>query len=151
MNLMPKFGQKSIQKLEQADPRLQRICSELIKEFDFTVIHTYRTPEEQLSIYKKGRKLIAGKWTKVGTTFTNLDGKTKKSFHNYLPSYAIDIYPYPIDLKDTNRFNEMGKRFKEIATKMDIPIEWGGDWKMRDLGHFQIPKKNWNDNIEGMF
>lgn len=148
---MPKFSQRSKDLLEQADPRLQRICNELIKEFDVTVRFTYRTQAEQFAIYRKGRELINGKWIKTGTTFTNLDGKIRKSYHNYLPSYAVDIYPYPVDLKNIERFKEMGQRVKEIAVKMNIPIEWGGDWNMKDYGHIQIPKKNWKDNIDGFF
>ena len=33
---------------------------------------------------------------------------------------------------------------KEVAAKLDIPIEWGGDWKkFPDGPHFQLPKKQY--------
>jgi peptidoglycan L-alanyl-D-glutamate endopeptidase CwlK len=141
---MPTLSKRSLAKLEQADERLQSICMELIKDFDFSVIHTYRTPEEQMNIYKKGRTYRENKWVKTGVTFTNMDGKVKKSYHNYLPSYAMDLYPFPLDLKDIKRFKEMGARVKQIAKDLNIPIEWGGEWKtLKDWGHFQIPKAEW--------
>lgn len=136
---MPKFSQKSLDRLEQADDRLQLICFEAIKLIDFSVLYSYRTPEEQRRLYAKGR-------TQPGRKVTNMDGITKRSYHNYLPSYAVDLAPYPVDWADINRFKQLAKVIKEVAAKLQIPIEWGGDWKsLKDYPHFQIPKKNWND------
>lgn len=142
---MPKFSQRSILTLEQADERLQKICNEAIKEIDFVVSYSYRTSEEQFSLYKKGRRLESGKWVKVGKTVTDKDGKFNKSYHNYLPSYAVDLVPFPVDWKDIDRFKELGAVIKKVAEKLGIEIEWGGDWKtFKDYPHFQIPKKNWD-------
>ena len=141
---MPKFSEKSLSRLEQADERLQRICHEAIKEIDFVVSYSYRTSQEQFELYKKGRRLESGKWVKVGKTVTDKDGKINRSYHNYLPSYAVDLVPYPVDWKDINRFIELSKVIKRIAAKLEIEIEWGGDWKMKDMPHYQIPKKNWD-------
>lgn len=136
---MPKFSQKSLDRLEQADDRLQLICFEAIKLIDFSVLYSYRTPEEQRRLYAKGR-------TQPGRKVTNMDGTTKRSYHNYLPSYAVDLAPYPVDWADINRFKELAKVIKGVAAKLQIPVEWGGDWKsLKDYPHFQIPKKNWND------
>jgi len=72
---MPYFSRASILKLEKADKRLQRICNELIKEFDFAVLETTRTMERQ-------RELLAEKKT-----------MTLQSKHLFFPSKAIDIAP----------------------------------------------------------
>ena len=135
---MPKFSRRSKDNLETADQKLQDLFNEVIKEYDCTIISGHRSPEEQFELYKKGRTLVDGKWTKTGKTVTNLDGYTKKSKHNHFPSKAVDVVPYPVDWNNLKRFEEMGRVVKAKAAEMGISIEWGGDWAMRDYPHFQV-------------
>ena len=128
---MYEFSQRSLDNLKNVDERLVRICNELIKRIDFTVIEGFRTPERQKELYDKG--------------FSKIDGITKKGKHNYSPSLAIDIIPYkkghnPFDgSKESDiMFNELAKQFKEVAKELGINITWGGDWKFIDKPHFQI-------------
>lgn len=141
---MPKFSKSSLSKLETAHPDLQAIMHEAIKEYDFKVIHGTRTPEEQFELFKVGRKEYSpGKWKVVGKTVTQLDGYNKKSRHNYTPSLAVDVVPYPIDWYDIERFEEMAKVIKKIANRLGIKITWGGDWKrFKDYPHFQLDIKD---------
>ena len=44
---MPEFSQKSLNKLNQCHPDLQRLFLEVIKEHDCTIIEGYRTKEDQ--------------------------------------------------------------------------------------------------------
>ena len=32
---------------------------------------------------------------------------------------------------------------KKAAADLKIPLEWGGDWEMRDGPHYQLPWKNY--------
>lgn len=146
---MPTFGKKSLEKLNTAHPKIVKVMNEAIKRFDFTVIHGHRTPSEQFELFKKGRTLQNGQWVKTGSTVTNLDGINKKSNHNYLPSHAVDIVPYPIDWNNIQRFKDMAKVVLEEANKLGIKLVWGADWdmdgnieehKFKDFPHFELDK-----------
>lgn len=129
---MYKFSKRSLDNLYNVDARLVKICNELIKRIDFTVIEGHRSLERQMELYKKGASQI--------------DGVTKKGKHNYLPSLAIDIIPYkkghnPFDgSKESDKmFKELAKEFKAVAKELDIKVTWGGDWKsLVDKPHFQL-------------
>ena len=138
---MPNFGQKSKDKLSTCHPDIQKVLNEAIKRYDFTVLYGNRTIEEQFELFKKGRTLKDGQWVKTGSTVTNLDGKTKKSMHNYSPSLAVDIAPYPIDWDNLERFKEMAKVVLQCAKELGIELTWGGSWKsFPDFPHFQLGK-----------
>jgi len=88
-----------------------------------------------------------GTWKKVGSVVTNIDGKSKKSKHNYLPSLAVDVAPYPIDWNNIQRFKDMAKSYIESAKEEGIKIVWGADWdmdgdikehKLIDYPHFEL-------------
>ena len=128
---MYKFSQRSLDNLKNVDERLVRICNELIKRVDFTVIEGFRSLERQKELYDKG--------------FSKIDGISKKGKHNYSPSLAIDIIPYkkghnPFDgSKESDiMFNNLAKEFKQVAKELGINITWGGDWKFIDKPHFQL-------------
>lgn len=137
---MPRFSQASRDKLATAHPDLQRVLNLAIERIDFTVLYGYRSPSEQMELFKKGRVRENGQWRKVGPTVTNLDGKSKLSKHNYSPSRAVDIAPYPIDWRDLDRFEELAEVVKQCAEELGVSITWGGDWpKFRDYPHFELP------------
>ena len=139
---MPKFGESSLNKLSTCHPDIQKVMNEAIKLFDFTILYGYRNPQEQMELYKVGRKLNdKGVWEIVGKTVTNLDGTAKKSKHNYKPSKAIDIAPYPIDWNDIERFKVMSLVVLKCAKDLNIKLEWGGSWTMRDYPHFELKDK----------
>jgi peptidoglycan L-alanyl-D-glutamate endopeptidase CwlK len=129
---MYNFSQRSLNNLKNVDERLVKICNELIKRVNFTVIEGHRSLERQKELFDKG--------------FSKIDGISKKGKHNYNPSLAIDIIPYkkghnPFDgTKESEKmFNDLAIEFKKVAKELNIKIVWGGDWvSFRDLPHFQI-------------
>ena len=144
---MPKFGNASLQKLATCDTKLQQVMNEVIKRIDISIQFGHRTVQEQQELFAKGRKLVNGKWIKVGKTVTNMDGVVKKSMHNYYPSKAIDITPYPLDWNDINSFIKVKDVVFEEANKLGIKLTWGADWdgdgniaehKLQDYPHYEI-------------
>jgi peptidoglycan L-alanyl-D-glutamate endopeptidase CwlK len=93
-----------------------------ISTVDFTVIEGMRTIERQRQLVAKGAS------------------KTMNSRH--LTGHAVDLAPF-IDGAirwDWPPFHEIADAMKRSALDLDIPIEWGGDWKsFKDGPHFQLP------------
>ena len=128
---MYKFSKQSELKLQKLHKDLQKICTNLIKIYDFTILETYRNKESQDKAFR--------------------DGKSKLQFpnskHNKLPSLAVDIAPYPIDWNDRESFIYMAGLFLGIASQLNIKVRWGGDWNQNnkisdetflDLPHFEL-------------
>lgn len=128
---MPYFGNSSESKLITCDNRLAQICRTIIQYYDFMIIYGYRDENEQNDCYGKGLS------TK----------KFPNSKHNVSPSLAIDIAPYPINWKDTDRFIHLAGMMLIIGYLLGYKIRWGGDWDMdddlhdqtfMDYGHFEL-------------
>jgi peptidoglycan L-alanyl-D-glutamate endopeptidase CwlK len=128
---MPEFSQKSLNKLNTCDERLQRIFHQVINFFDCTILEGHRGQLAQDRAYKEGKSQL--KWP---------EGK-----HNKIPSIAVDVIPYPIDWNDRERMSYFAGFVKGIATSMNINIRWGGDWdsdtqvndnNFDDLVHFEL-------------
>ena len=140
---MYKFSKRSRDNLSTASENLQRLFNEVIKEIDCTVICGHRSPEEQFELFKKGRENKNFKWVVVDKSkvVTNIDGRAKKSNHNYLPSRAVDVVPYPLDWNDLNAFKKLGEVVKRKAKELGIKISWGGDWQtLKDYPHYEEAK-----------
>ncbi len=141
---MPKFSQKSRERLQTCHPELQRLFNEVVRDADCSIMCGHRGKDEQ-------EKAVAAGFSKV---------QYQASKHNSLPSTAVDVWPYPfpgwpdepgIDAKENAKRWEIWGFFagQVIATarQMGISIRWGGDWngnldlrdeKFRDLPHFEL-------------
>ncbi|MFW6242802.1 MAG: M15 family metallopeptidase [bacterium] len=140
---MPEFSQKSAKKLATCHKDLVMLFSQVIKYYDFTVLHGHRTPQEQYELYQKGRD-------KEGDIVTYKDGYENKSKHNYKPSLAVDVITYHSekphfrwDNKDEHQFLGglvMGVYYRlKREGLIKNEIEWGGNWEnFYDPFHFQI-------------
>lgn len=146
---MAKFGETSKKKLSTAERDLQRLFEEVVKTFDCTVLYGHRTPSEQLELYKQGRELKNGEWVLVDRTkkVTNCDGTVNVSMHNYLPSKAVDVVPYPINFNDYKRLYMFVGYVLATANALGIKVRSGADWdgdtqvndqSFNDLAHFEI-------------
>ncbi len=120
---MFKFSKISQSKLDTCDKRIQLICNEAIKVFDFSVLCGHRGEISQDKAYRTGKSQL--KWP---------DSK-----HNKEPSIAVDLAPYPIDWKDIARFYGLAGYIKEAAYSNGLDVIWGGCWDdLKDYGHFEL-------------
>ena len=124
---MPKFGKRSKGNMKGVDAKLQNVFNEVVKEFDCTVTEGVRSQERQ-------NELVA-------------QGKSKTKFGKHVLAKAMDVYPYPVDFKDRDRFHYFGGYVKGIAKSQGVKIRWGGDWDgdfetkdniFDDLCHFEL-------------
>ena len=128
---MYSFGDKSQSILNTADPRLQALCNEVIKHFDFSVIEGTRSLARQKEMYETGKSQI--------------DGITRKGKHNYNPSLAVDLLPYKkghnaFDGSDESElmFWRMLWHFKRASKTLGIPITLGAFWSFKDMPHIEL-------------
>lgn len=134
---MPKFSADSLAQLESCHPDLQTLFHEVVKYFDCKVVEGHRNKADQERAFSAG-----------ASTKHYPDGK-----HNQVPSCAVDVYPYPIQLKNIPRFYWFAgyvlgtaKQLK-LSGKITHDIRCGADWdrdfdindqKLNDLVHFEI-------------
>ena len=143
---MPSFGLKSMTNLQTCHRDLQTVLHEAILYYDFSVVFGHRSTEVQFELYKKGRKLINDRWVvkQANEVVTFKDGTEKRSRHNFEPSKAVDIIPYPSGWSNKKEFYYMAGVIMTIAGQalrkgnIEYAITWGGVWQWKDLPHFQI-------------
>ncbi len=51
---------------------------------------------------------------------------------------AVDVAPYPIDWDDVERFQVVAAYILAAAMRLGVSLEWGGLWRQKDYGHFEI-------------
>jgi hypothetical protein len=125
------YSDSSRARLATCDTRLIKIFNEVIEELDCTILCGRRGKEEQNEAYRLGRS--TKKWP--------------HSKHNKVPSPAVDVVPYPIDWKDLHRMAWFAGWVMRLASQMELPLRWGGDWdqdtftsdhRLVDMPHFEI-------------
>lgn len=136
---MAKFGERSLKNLETCHPDLQRVLNRAIKIIDFSVIEGHRSLERQKKLYDEGKSQI--------------DGIYRKGKHNYEPSLAADILPYPTEVNGVNvwsdsmRFYVLWGVVKACAHEEGVTLRYGGDWdgdgnnkdsNFNDLPHIEL-------------
>lgn len=128
---MPQFSKLSLEQLVTCDERLQRLFMAVVRHYDCVIVYGHRGEAEQNDAFEKGLSRLV--WP--------------DSFHNKLPSLAVDAAPYPINWKDTERFYAFGGFVLGVASQMGLKIRWGADWDrdtevkdqtFNDLMHFEV-------------
>lgn len=123
---MARFGALSQQRLKGAHPLLQQLMVECIKHYDFLILDSQRGRKAQEDAVRRGTSKVS---------FGN-------SAHNWAPSVALDIAPFPLDWHDLARFIELQfDVVRPAAKQLHIPIRQGLDWNMNGL----ITDKEWRD------
>ena len=125
---MYSLGVASRKRLEGVHPDLVKVVERAIEitEIDFTVTEGLRTLARQKELLAAGAS------------------KTLKSRH--LTGHAVDIaalikgrisWDWPL-------YHKLAAAMKAASKELNIPIEWGGDWKtFKDGPHFQLPWKRY--------
>ena len=133
---MPKFSNNSMAKLLSCHPDLQLVMAEVVKHFDCTIVCGRRGKQEQEDAFKAG----------------NSKAHFGQSPHNFFPSLAVDVVPYPVEWQETERMTYFAGFVMATALKHGVELKWGGDWdrdthlsdnRFNDFPHFELA--NWRD------
>ncbi|MEY4475797.1 MAG: M15 family metallopeptidase [Plesiomonas shigelloides] len=122
-----RFGQISEHNLRGIHPDLVLIVRRalILSTLDFRVIEGIRTLERQRQLVRNGRS------------------RTLNSRH--LTGHAVDLAPMinnQIPWEDWSAFYRIAKTMKQAAQQMELPLQWGGDWKkFKDGPHFELPRE----------
>ena len=106
---MPSFGKASLKHYDTLHPDLQKICKEVINDFDFSIICGYRNEEDQNKAFKDGRS----------------NAKFGESLHNEYPSKAVDVIPYPTGFGVLKEQKLLVQHFYAVSYSLRIPIRSG--------------------------
>lgn len=127
------LGQRSLNNLKGVHPDLVKVVHRAIQltQVDFTVTCGVRTIAEQ-------KVLVAA-------------GASKTMNSRHIP--GKDGYSKAVDLAamigpnvrwDWPLYAKLAEAMKAAAKELNIPLEWGGDWRtFKDGPHFQLPAKSY--------
>ena len=118
-----RLSERSLRKLEGVHDDLVKVVQRAIEitEVDFAVTEGLRTKKRQEELVKAGAS------------------KTMKSRH--LTGHAVDLAAVVgSEIRwDWSLYPKIANAVKKAAYELDVPIEWGGDWKtFKDGPHFQL-------------
>jgi peptidoglycan L-alanyl-D-glutamate endopeptidase CwlK len=116
---MPELSSQSRERLDTCHPLLQEVFMEVIKHRDCTILCGHRGREDQEQAFASG----------------NSKARYGQSKHNYTPSLAIDVMPYPVNWDDMKGLHEFAGFVMGVAISKGIPIQWGGHF----IGFFDGP------------
>lgn len=119
-----KFSQRSENNLKGVNPDLVKIVRLALQlsPVDFGITEGLRTVERQ-------RQLVAA-------------GKSQTMNSRHISGHAVDVFAYPTSTGswEWKYYEQIATAFKQAAKELNIPVEWGGDWKtLKDGPHFQLP------------
>lgn len=122
------LSQKSKGRLSGVHPDLVKVVKRAIEvtDIDFAVLEGVRSIARQEQLVKAGAS------------------QTMKSRH--ITGHAVDLgamvngtvrWDWPL-------YDKVAATVKKAAAELNVPIEWGGDWKtFKDGPHFQLPFKEY--------
>lgn len=117
------FSASSLNRLQTCHPLLQDLFNEVIKYQDCAIVFGYRNREEQEEAFKNGRS----------------KAHYGQSNHNFYPSLAVDVMPYPINWEDMKGIHKFAGFVLGVAAAKNIPIRWGGEFKnFFDGPHYEL-------------
>lgn len=122
------FGERSLKRLEGVHPDLVKVMKRAIgcTTIDFAVLEGVRTLARQ-------KQLMAA-------------GATRTMNSRHLTGHAVDIAPYIAGTVrwDWPLYHQLSAIVKKCAADLDVPIQWGGDWRsFKDGPHWELPWKGY--------
>lgn len=122
------LSKKSLDRLSGVHHDLVEVVKRAIEitEVDFTVLEGVRSKTRQEQLVKAGAS------------------QTMRSRH--LTGHAVDLGAYVAGQVrwDWPLYYKIADAVKKAAAELNVPIEWGGDWKtFKDGPHFQLPFKEY--------
>jgi peptidoglycan L-alanyl-D-glutamate endopeptidase CwlK len=124
---MYSLGIRSKARLKGVHPDLVKVVEKAIQltTVDFTVIEGVRDPLRQKKLVEAGAS------------------QTMNSRH--LTGHAVDLGAWVDDQVDWSwpLYHKINAAMQEASKLVGVPIEWGGNWKMRDGPHWQLPWKQY--------
>jgi hypothetical protein len=123
------------------------IYEKKVAPFRFYIFETYRSFENQMENYKKGRELKNGEWIVVDPTKVVTKAKPGMSLHAY--GLAFDSVPDGNSQKqgiqwDWNDYDVTQSGNQKIPWDLsgkagkELGFEWAGDWiEFKEMPHFQ--------------
>lgn len=123
-----KLSNRSLARLAGIHPDLVKVVKRAIEitTVDFAVLEGLRSPERQQELVKSGAS-------------TTLRGR-------HLTGHAVDLGAFVDGAVrwDWPLYYKIAEAVKQAAKELNIPIEWGGDWKtFKDGPHYQLPWKEY--------
>lgn len=121
-----RLGSRSKTRLEGIHPDLKKVVERAIAltDVDFTVLEGIRSKRRQRQLFNKGAS------------------KTMNSRH--LTGHAVDLGAWVGGTVswDWPLYYKIADAMKQAAEELDVPLEWGGDWRsFKDGPHYQLPWK----------
>lgn len=112
-------------KLRAVYMEFQKRCTD--KGIRYLLICTIRSKEQQLENIRKGVS-----WTKNSKHLPGSDGLSR----------AFDVVPYRLSAdgrRKTLLWNSNAPEWQVMGSiGKELGLVWGGDWKQKDMGHFQL-------------
>jgi len=123
---MFKLSKKSLAKLSEVNPDLQRLVKNAIglSTIDFGISEGMRTKERQQILYDTGKS------------------QTMNSRH--LTGHAVDVYAWKDGAVswEFEDYETINVAFSQAAKLTNIPYVWGGSWKsFKDGPHFELKRE----------
>jgi len=118
--------QKNLSKISELQESVRPLAENLLRlaadqGIALRVVSAYRTPSAQEALLQSGKGV-----TNAGALL---------SYHNH--RLAFDVVPVEyLSLKDWNPSGELWAKVGALGR--GLGLEWGGDWKKKDLPHFQL-------------
>lgn len=118
------LSDRSLGILQSVNPKLLELFTTAIIDspFDFTCYHGLRTQAEQDEMLRTGASRV--------------------SHSKHQDGLAVDFFVWvngECSWSDAEAYREVANHIKDCASRLNIPIVWGGDWKsFKDMVHIEL-------------